>query len=191
MSEAIEDFFDKNTMGFWLYLMTDCMVFGSLFVTWAVLHGNTFGGPSSQELFSLKTAFFETLILLGSSVGCGMALLAALKDKKEQVIGWLAVTFVLGAAFLFMEYQEFSGLVAQGYSWKKSAFLSSFFTLVGTHGLHISVGLTWMAVMIGQVAMMGINLDTFRRLAIFGMFWHFLDLVWVFIFTFVYLMGVL
>ncbi len=179
MSEMTEDIFDKNTTGFWLYLMTDCMVFGTLFVTWAVLHGNTFGGPPSQQLLDLKTSFAQTMILLGSSVCCGMALLSSLKDNKKHVLTWLSVTFILGLAFLFMEFQEFSGLVASGNSWTRSGFLSSFFTLVGTHGLHISVGLLWMAVMIGQVATAGITVDTFRRLVIFGMFWHFLDLVWI------------
>jgi len=191
MSESAEELFDKNTTGFWLYLMTDCMVFGTLFVTWAVLHEHTFGGPPSQKLFDLKTSFIQTMILLCSSVGCGLALLSALKDKKNHVLAWLAVTFLLGGSFLFMEFREFSGLVSSGNSWERSAFLSSFFTLVGTHGLHITVGLSWMAVMVGQVIFYGITVDTFRRLVIFGMFWHFLDLVWIFIFTFVYLMGVL
>jgi len=189
MTEAVEDLFEKNTTGFWLYLITDCMVFGTLFVTWAVLHTHTFGGPSSEQLFDLRLTFAQTMVLLGSSVSCGMALLSAMNEHKERVLFWLAVTFLLGATFLFLEYHEFSGLVAGGNSWRRSAFLSSFFALVGTHGLHISVGLLWMAVMIGQVWVQSITIDTFRRLAIFGMFWHFLDLVWIFIFTFVYLMG--
>jgi cytochrome o ubiquinol oxidase subunit 3 len=167
------------------------MLFATLFMTWAVLHGNTFGGPPSEQLFDLKTAFIQTMVLLGSSVSCGMALLSSLKNNKNHVLIWLMVTFVLGATFLFMESQEFSGLVASGNSWTRSGFLSSFFTLVGTHGLHISVGLLWMSVMMAEVFFAGITVDTFRRLIIFGMFWHFLDLVWIFIFTFVYLMGVL
>lgn len=185
------DVFSKNTTGFWFYLMTDCLVFTTLFTTYAVLHGQTFGGPSSKDLFSLKTAFYETMVLLCSSVTCGFSLLSSLKNKKEWVVGWLVVTFILGATFIGFELNEFISFAEQGFSWQRSAFLSSFFTLVGTHGLHVTTGLLWMAVMLGQVLWLGITIDTFRRLIIFGMFWHFLDLVWIFIFTFVYLTGVI
>ncbi len=189
--DPYQDVYSKNTLGFWFYLMTDCMVFTTLFVTYAVLKSNTFGGPSSNDLFSLSTAFAETMILLCSSVTCGFGLLSSLKNDKKKVVFWLAVTFLLGAAFIALELNEFSHFILEGNSFTRSAFLSSFFTLVGTHGLHVSVGLLWMAVMIVQVSLLGITLDTFRRLMIFGMFWHFLDLVWIFIFTFVYLIGVI
>lgn len=191
LPDSHQDTFSKVTLGFWMYLMTDCLLFGTLFATYAVLHDHTFGGPGSKELFNLSTAFVETMILLFSSVACGLSLLAALKSRKYQVIIWLATAFLLGASFIVMELTEFSHLVREGNSWQRSAFLSSFFTLVGTHGLHVSIGLLWMAVMMVQVYWQGINVDTFRRLIVFGMFWHFLDLVWIFIFTFVYLMGVI
>lgn len=171
--------------------MTDCILFGSLFATYAVLHHQTFGGPTSRDLFQLSTAFTETMILLGSSVTCGLGLLAAVKGNKSQVLGWLAASFLLGTSFVAIELHEFTHMVWEGNSWQRSAFLSSFFTLVGTHGTHVSVGLLWLAVVMAQVGFVGINITTFRRLVVFGLFWHFLDLVWIFIFTFVYLMGVL
>lgn len=186
-----QDTFSKTILGFWLYLMTDCLVFTSLFCTYAILHQNTFGGPSSRDIFSLPTAFAETMILLFSSVTCGLGILSSLKNKKNQLLIWLAVSFVLGASFIAMEVHEFHFLVQEGYSWERSAFLSSYFGLVGTHGLHVSVGLLWLAVMIAQVFWLGIDINTFRRLIVFSLFWHFLDVVWIFIFTFVYLMGVI
>lgn len=185
-----QDTYSKVTLGFWMYLMTDCILFATLFTTYAVLHNSTFGGPSSKELFSLTTSFAETMILLFSSVTCGFAMLSAVQGKKTKVLIWLAVAFLLGASFIAFELNEFNHFVQEGNSWHRSAFLSSFFTLVGTHGLHVSFGLLWMLVMMGQVFWVGITVDTFRRLVVFSLFWHFLDLVWIFIFTFVYLMGV-
>ncbi|CAF23915.1 cytochrome o ubiquinol oxidase subunit III [Candidatus Protochlamydia amoebophila] len=185
-----QDTFSKTYFGFWMYLMTDCLLFATLFCTYAVLHKSTFGGPSSHELFQLPTAFIETLILLLSSMTCGLSMLAAVKSQKKYVIGWLIITFCLGSSFLFLEIQEFSLLIREGNGFDRSAFLSSFFTLVGTHGLHITFGLLWMIVMIAQVIYQGITLSTFRRLALFSLFWHFLDLIWISIFTFVYLLGV-
>lgn len=184
------DVFSKTTLGFWMYLMTDCLLFATLFCAYAVLHPETFGGPSSRELFSLSTSFVETMILLFSSVSCGLSLLSAAQSKKKATLFWLAITLILGAAFIAIELIEFTHLVQEGNSWRRSAFLSSFFTLVGTHGLHVSSGLIWMLVMMAQVAFMGITAITFRRLVLFNLFWHFLDLIWIFIFTFVYLMGV-
>lgn len=186
-----QDTFSKNFLGFWCYLMTDCILFATLFITYAVLHNKTFGGPSSNDLFDLSTAFAETMILLVSSVTCGFAVLAAVKGKFKHIIGWLAVTFLLGLSFIAIELTEFHHFVVEGHSWRVSAFLSAFFTLVGTHGLHVSFGLLWMAVMMAQVYWQRVNVDTFRRLVIFSLFWHFLDLVWIFIFTFVYLFGVI
>lgn len=186
-----QDTFSRTVLGFWMYLMTDCLLFGSLFATYAILHHSTFGGPSSRELFSLSTAFVETMILLLSSVACGFGMLASLRNETSKTIAWLAVAFALGASFVAMELHEFSHLVQEGNSWQRSAFLSSFFTLVGTHGLHVSIGLCWLAVMMAQLYFKGITVATFRRLVVFSLFWHFLDLVWIFIFTFVYLMGVL
>lgn len=186
-----QDTFSKTTLGFWTYLMTDCLVFATLFCTYAVLHASTFGGPSSKELFNLSTAFFETMILLLSSVTCGFAMLASLHNEKKHVLFWLALSFLLGASFIALELIEFKQMVSEGHDWTKSAFLSAFFTLVGTHGLHVSIGLLWMLVMMVQLFWMGITTITFRRLTIFSLFWHFLDLIWISIFTFVYLMGVI
>ncbi|MEI6531371.1 MAG: cytochrome o ubiquinol oxidase subunit III [Chlamydiota bacterium] len=186
-----QDTFSKTTLGFWMYLMTDCLIFVTLFCAYAVLHTSTFGGPSSKDLYSLPMAFTETIVLLLSSATCGLGVLAAVKNHKKSAMLWLSVAFICGASFVSMELAEFSGLVAEGNSWTRSAFLTSFFALVGTHGLHVSIGLFWLLVIIGQLFFKGITKETFRRLVVFSMFWHFLDLVWIFIFTFVYLMGVI
>ncbi|MCB1114196.1 MAG: cytochrome o ubiquinol oxidase subunit III [Chlamydiia bacterium] len=185
-----QDTFSKVIFGFWTYLMTDCLLFGTLFATYGVLHTHLFHGPGPRELFDIKLAFAETMVLLFSSLACGLAMLSAKKERVKHILLWLAVTWVLGASFIAMEFYEFHGLYQSGHSWDQSAFLSSFFTLVGTHGLHVSIGLIWMFIMICQVAYQGLNTDTFRRLIVFSLFWHFLDLIWVFIFTFVYLLGV-
>lgn len=186
-----QDTFSRVVLGFWVYLMTDCIIFASLFLTYAVLHDSTFGGPSSHDLYSLSTSFAETMILLFSSVFCGLGMLSAVRNAKHQVLFWFALSFILGASFIAMELHEFAHLIDAGHTWRKSAFLSSFFTLVGTHGLHVSIGLLWMIVVMIQVFVQGITIDTFRRLVVFSLFWHFLDLIWIFIFTFVYLMGVI
>ncbi len=180
---------DKVQFGFWLYIMTDCVLFASLFATYAVLHNNTFGGAPARELFNLPGVLAETLLLLTSSFTCGLAMLAARHRLKSQVLLWLVLTFVLGAAFLVLELTEFRHLVQDGNSWRRSGFLSAFFTLVSTHGLHISIGLSWMAAMIVKVWRSGLGRHSLRRLAMLSVFWHFLDLVWIFIFTIVYLSG--
>lgn len=187
--EKIMDQDDKHIFGFWVYLMTDLIIFGVLFAAYAVLQGNTFGGPSAQTLFSLPSALADTLVLLTSSFTCGLSVLAAQRGKVNQTIAWLAVTFVLGATFLTLELTEFSRFVAMGDSWQRSAFLSSFFTLVGTHGLHITVGLLWIIVAIIQIKLRGLTPAVTSKLTRFTIFWHFLDIVWIFIFTMVYLMG--
>ena len=179
----------KTTFGFWVYLMTDCVLFASLFATYAVLHNNTFGGPAGNELFSMPFVLTETLILLTSSFTAGLAMLGAHSKNRKQILLWLAVTFALGVAFLGMELSEFSKLAQEGDSWQRSGFLSSFFTLVGTHGLHIATGLLWMGALMVQVMRRGLTDGVLRRLTLLSMFWHFLDIVWIFIFTLVYLMG--
>ncbi|HSX10307.1 MAG TPA: cytochrome o ubiquinol oxidase subunit III [Chlamydiales bacterium] len=186
-----QDAFSRVTLGFWIYLMTDCLIFCTLFATYAVLHNSTFGGPTTRDLYSLPIAFSETMVLLCSSVTSGLGLLAALKRDKNRAVFWLIFAFLFGASFIAMELTEFHKIAHEGHDWTHSAFLSSFFTLVGTHGLHVSIGLTWMSVMILQIFFLGITIDTFRRLVVFSLFWHFLDLVWIFIFTFVYLIGVI
>lgn len=180
---------NKVTFGFWVYLMTDLVMFAALFAAFAVLRNNTFGGPSGHELFNLQSVLAETLLLLSSSFTAGLALLAASRGDKKQLIIWLLLTFLLGAAFLGMELSEFSKLINEGNSWVKSAFLSSFFTLVGTHGLHITAGLIWMGVLFIQILRVDITNSIIRKLTLFSLFWHFLDIVWIFIFTIVYLMA--
>jgi len=188
---------DKHIFGFWVYLMTDLIMFAALFATFAVLRTATFGGPSFDALLSLNGALAETLILLTSSFTCGLAMLAAEQgvresntSKKWQVIAWLGVTFALGATFLGLELHEFAGLVAGGNGPQVSAALSSFFTLVGTHGLHIAVGLLWMIVAMVMVARRGLMPGVSFKLQRLALFWHFLEIVWIFIFTIVYLMGI-
>src|SRR5579884_1265950 len=169
---------NKTLFGFWIYVMTDCVLFASLFATYAVLHNNTFGGPGGQMLFSLPYALKETLILLTSSFTCGLGLLAAKNRNRRQVIGWYVVTFCLGIAFLAMELSEFSKFAHGGNSWTRSGFLSSYFTLVGTHGLHITLGLIWMLVMMVRLYQTGFNRHNIRHLTLLSIFWHFLDVVW-------------
>ncbi|MBL8159518.1 cytochrome o ubiquinol oxidase subunit III [Candidatus Saccharibacteria bacterium] len=181
----------KVSLGFWIYLMTDCVLFATLFATYAVLQGNTFGGPGAKELFSLPFVLVETLILLTSSFTSGLILVALQARKRQLVLLWLGVTMALGAAFLSMELYEFNELIHEGNSWQRSGFLSAFFTLVGTHGLHIATGLLWAAVLGFMIIRRGLTPMAGKRLILFGLFWHFLDIVWIFIFTFVYLMGAL
>lgn len=181
--------YTRTILGFWLYIMTDCVLFAALFSTYGVLHHSTFGGPSSQELFSLPLALTETIILLVSTLTSGFAMLSARNNKLVPLIIWLACTLALGLSFVVIEGIEFAEFINQGHSFTTSAFLSSYFTLVGTHGVHVSFGLLWMIVMIVQLILKGMTVDTFRRLVCLNMFWHFLDFIWIFIFTFVYLIG--
>lgn len=180
----------KVTFGFWVYLMSDCVLFASLFATYAVLRGNTFGGPGGRELFDLPFVLTETIILLTSSFTVGLGLLMARAGIKKATLGLFGVTFLLGAAFLGLELYEFSQLVSEGNSWQRSGFLTAFFTLVGTHGAHITTGLLWMAVLLVKVFRQGLTITNVKRLTLLAMFWHFLDVVWIFIFTMVYLLGV-
>ncbi len=186
-----EHSFDKNYFGFWVYLMTDLIIFGVLFATYSVLHTNSFGGPTTRDIYNLPFALLETLILLTSSFTSGVGMLMAHKKQKNQVLFWFGITFILGAAFLGLELSEFSKLFSEGNGFGRSAFLSSFFTLVGTHGLHITSGLLWMAIVLIFVWMKGLTTSIIRKLTLLSLFWHFLDIVWIFIFTVVYLMGVL
>lgn len=177
--------------GFWVYLMTDCVLFASLFAVFSVLRNNTYGGPSGAQLFSLPYVLIETLALLCSSFTCGLALLSAERRHKKQTLVWLGVTFALGLTFLGLEIAEFHKFIKMGDSWHRSGFLSSYFTLVGTHGAHITIGLLWMAVMGVFIYKRGLGPLTLKRLRMLSLFWHFLDVVWIFIFTIVYLFGAL
>ncbi len=182
---------ERVTFGFWVYLMSDCVLFAALFAVYAVLQGQTFGGATIYEITSLPFVLTETLILLTSSFVIGLALLAAHTGKKKATLAALVVTLVLGLVFLGMELSEFAHLIGEGNGPQRSAFLSAFFTLVGTHGLHIFFGSLWMLVLMMHVFKNGLSEEVLTKLACIGLFWHFLDIIWIFIFTFVYLVGAL
>ncbi|GGA36935.1 cytochrome o ubiquinol oxidase subunit III [Paenibacillus physcomitrellae] len=183
------DLEELRTFGFWIYLMTDIMIFGTFFATYVVLRGSTNGGPGPAELFELGGVIASTVILLTSSYTCGLAVLAMQKGKQRALIGWLLVTALLGAVFIGLEVREFAHFVSEGATMGRSAFLSAFYTLVGTHGLHVTIGLVWMLALILQVSRKGITPVTKRKVQVISLFWHFLDVVWIFVFTVVYLMG--
>jgi cytochrome o ubiquinol oxidase subunit 3 len=181
--------FEKKTLGFWIYLMTDCVLFAALFATFAVLQSGTAGGPGGSELFDLPFVLIETIILLTSSFTIGMALLASKSGYKKQTFTWLGITFALGVIFLSMELYEFRLLISEGHGPQASAFLSSYFTLVATHGIHIAIGLLWLIIVIVRLWRHNFKQTDVNRLALLGLFWHFLDIIWIFIFSFVYLIG--
>jgi cytochrome o ubiquinol oxidase subunit III len=185
------DTVEMQTFGFWLYLMSDLIIFATLFATFAVLGHNYAGGPTGKELFELPYVLCETLLLLFSSVTYGLVMVAVHNRMSKWVLIGLAITFLLGLGFVSMEINEFYNLIAEGHGPSVSAFLSSYFTLVGTHGAHVTFGLIWMAVMIAQVAVKGLITPVQSRLMRLSMFWHFLDIVWIGIFSIVYLMGVM
>jgi cytochrome o ubiquinol oxidase subunit 3 len=178
-----------DIFGFWIYIMSDCILFAAIFATFAVLHNSVYGGPSIKELTNMPYILGETMALLASSFTYGLAILALYKSARQQVLGWLLTTFLLGLTFVVMEVNEFVHLCLEGHSWQSSAALSSFFTLVGTHGFHVSMGLLWMVVLMLQLTVYGITPAVSRRLTYLGLFWAFLDIVWIFVFTIVYLMG--
>jgi len=181
---------DADTVfGFWIYIMTDCILFATLFATFTVLRDNAAGGPTGKDIFELPYVLTETFCLLISSVTYGFAMLALYQNAPTRVLAWLATTFLFGLAFIGMEVYEFHRLIMEGFGPDRSAFLSSFFTLVGTHGLHVTCGLIWMAVMIVQVARLGLGGSAARRLSCLSLFWHFLDIVWICVFTIAYLIG--
>src|SRR6266851_10168521 len=176
--------------GFWIFLLSDFVMFSAFFATYAVLSGQTAGGPSGRELFDLRNTAIQTACLLLSSFACGLASIGAQTRRGSWFYGAMAATFLLGAAFVGLEAREFAGLVARGAGPTRSAFLSAFFTLVGCHGLHVSGGLLWLLTMMAQVVAKGFRADILRRILCFTLFWHALDIVWVGIFTVVYLTGV-
>jgi len=178
-------------LGFWLYLMSDCLVFACLFAAYGVLGRNYAGGPTGAELFDLRLVALNTSLLLLSSITYGFAVLEMQRKRVVPTQGWLVVTGLLGAGFVAIELIEFAHLFHEGAGPQRSAFLSSFFALVGTHGLHVSFGIVWLLVLMVQVGRYGLIAANRRRLICLSMFWHFLDVVWIGVFTFVYLMGVL
>jgi cytochrome o ubiquinol oxidase subunit 3 len=176
-------------LGFWFYLMSDCLIFAVLFAVYAVVGRSYAAGPSGAELFNLPLVALNTSMLLLSSITYGFAMLEMQRRRMKPVLAWLAVTGLLGCAFIGLELYEFAHLIAEGAGPQRSAFLSAFFTLVGTHGLHVSFGIVWMLVLMVQVSRSGLLAVNRRRLMCLSMFWHFLDVVWIGVFTFVYLMG--
>jgi cytochrome o ubiquinol oxidase subunit III len=175
--------------GFWIFLLSDIVMFSAFFASYAVLSGNTDGGPSGRDLFNLQNVIIETACLLASSFTCGIASVGASARSAPIYFGAMAVTFVLGAAFVGLEAHEFAGFIASGAGPQRSAFLTSFFTVVGCHGLHVSCGLLWLLTMMAQVFAKGFRADILRRMLCFSLFWHALDIIWVALFTVVYLLG--
>ena len=178
-------------LGFWIYLMSDALIFATLFATFGVVSGNYAGGPAPREIFELPLVALNTAMLLLSSITFGMGAIDMQAGRRRATLGWLAVTGLFGLAFISIELYEFASLIAEGATPQRSAFLSAFFTLVGTHGLHVTFGLIWIAVMMVQIGQRGLIPENRRRLICLGMFWHLLDVVWIGVFTFVYLLGVL
>ena len=181
----------STQIGFWIYLMSDCLIFAVLFATYGVLGGNYAAGPAPKDLFDLPLVAVNTSMLLFSSITYGFAMLAMDRGRVGQTQAWLAITGLFGLAFLGIELYEFAHMIHEGATPQRSAFLSSFFTLVGTHGLHVTFGTIWLVTLMIQVARHGLIPANRRRLMCLSMFWHFLDVIWIGVFTFVYLMGML
>ncbi|KAA0078011.1 cytochrome o ubiquinol oxidase subunit III [Tardiphaga sp. P9-11] len=181
----------STMLGFWLYLMSDCLIFAMLFATFGVLGGSYAAGPGPKDLFDLKLVALNTAMLLFSSITYGFAMLEMMKGRVKSTQMWLGITGLFGLAFLCIELYEFHHMIHEGAGPWRSAFLSSFFTLVGTHGLHVTFGIIWLVTLMVQVARFGLIEANQRRLMCLSMFWHFLDVVWIGVFTFVYLLGVL
>ncbi|MBS7543461.1 cytochrome o ubiquinol oxidase subunit III [Ancylobacter oerskovii] len=181
----------STALGFWIYLMSDCLIFAILFATFGVLGGNYAAGPGPRDLFDLNLVALNTTMLLLSSITYGFAMLAMDKERVKATQVWLVITGLFGLAFLSIELYEFHHMIAEGAGPQRSAFLSAFFTLVGTHGLHVTFGIIWLVTLLVQVQKRGLILANKRRLMCLSMFWHFLDVVWIGVFTFVYLLGML
>ena len=180
-----------SVFGFWIYIMSDCILFATLFAVYAVFQKNIFNGPSPKEIFNLSFVFVETIILLISSFTFGMSIIFNNMKKIQGCINFLWITFFLGTTFILMEIYEFYELYHLGYTWQVSAFLSSFYILVSTHGFHVLIGLIWILSLIFQLKIYGTSIITKVKLTYLGLFWHFLDIIWIFVFSIVYLMGVL
>ena len=189
MKRANDEQTQIATLGLWIYLMTDLMLFASLFATFMVLRNNTVEGPAAVDIFNMPYILVETLVLLFSSLMCGLSLVSAKFGRNREMRIYLGLTILFGAVFLGMELFEFAKMVGEGHSWSSSAFLSSYFTLVGTHGLHIAIGLLWAGVLFVRLLMRPLDSNSLRKLGHFAIFWHFLELVWIFIFSVVYLIG--
>ena len=182
---------NSTALGFWLYLMSDCLVFACLFATYAVLGRNYAGGPTGAELFNLPLVGLNTALLLLSSITYGFAMLSMQSQRLRATMVWLLITGLFGACFIGLELYEFVHLIEEGAGPQRSGFLTSFFTLVATHGLHVTFGIIWLVTLVVQLQKHGLTPENRRRVSCLSMFWHFLDVVWIGVFTFVYLMGVL
>jgi cytochrome o ubiquinol oxidase subunit 3 len=180
----------STMLGFWIYLMSDCLIFAALFACYGVLGANYAAGPSPRDLFDLKLVALNTALLLLSSITYGFAMLSSYRSHVNGTLAWLAVTGLLGAGFVGVELYEFAHLIHEGAGPQRSAFLSAFFALVSTHGLHVTFGIVWLITLMVQVKRHGLTAPNARRLACLSLFWHFLDLIWIGVFTFVYLLGV-
>ena len=189
--EAHREAGGSTLLGFWIYLMSDALIFATLFAIYGVLSSAFAGGPTPREIFELPLVAVNTALLLVSSITYGLAMIAMQEDRLGGVKAWLTATGLLGASFVGIELYEFAKLIHEGATPQSSAFLSAFFTLVATHGLHVAFGIVWLAVMLVQLGQRGLHPDNRRRLMCLSMFWHFLDLVWIGVFTFVYLLGVI
>jgi cytochrome aa3-600 menaquinol oxidase subunit 3 len=176
-----------NILGFWIFLGAEIILFGTLFAMYAVLNARYAGGPTPKDLFEIKGIMVETILLLTSSFTCGLAIYEMRRNNRNGLLLWFIITLLLGAGFVFMEVTEFVNYVHEGATMQTSAFLSSFFILLGTHGLHVSMGIGWATMVIIQILKRGLTPVTARKTYIIGLYWHFLDVVWIFIFTFVYL----
>jgi len=190
MTETHHDVYSKTIFGFLVYLLTDFMMFATLFATFGVLRHSTYGGPSARDLFHLPFTLTQTLILLVSSLTVGLGGAFAHRQQKNKTLILFGITFLLGIVFIGMEFSEYGQLIRQGASWKRSAFLSAYFTLLGTHAIHVFLGLLWMIVLIIPVFLSGLTEASVRRLSCLRMFWQFLNVVWIFIFAIVYVIGV-
>jgi len=190
-AEHVHEPGEATLLGFWIYLMSDALIFASLFATFGVLRQNYAGGPAPRDIFDLSLVALNTALLLISSITFGFSMLAMDQNKVRATQVWLIVTALFGAGFVAIELYEFGHLIAEGATPQRSAFLSAFFTLVGTHGAHVTFGLVWIAVMLVQVGKRGLTSENKRRLMCLSLFWHFLDVIWIGVFTFVYLLGMI
>lgn len=188
--DPYHDAYSRTIFGFWLYLMSDFILFGALFATYAVLKSSTFGGPSGRDLFHPTFALIQALFLLLASLTAGLGGASAHRQNKNSTIALFGISFLAGVAFMWMEFNEFSRFISAGHGWDQSAFLSIFFTIIGTHGVHVIFGLLWSIVLLVPVWREGVSRVSVRRLSCLRMFWQFLNIIWVFIFSFVYLLGV-
>ncbi|WP_079709079.1 cytochrome aa3 quinol oxidase subunit III [Paraliobacillus ryukyuensis] len=182
---------EMNILGFWIFLGAEIVLFSTLFASYAVLEGSTVGGPAQGEIFVLKDVLIETFLLLTSSFTMGLALHQMRDNNKTAMLVWTVITLLLGAGFVYFEINEFIHYVHEGLTMQTNAFGSAFFTLLGTHGLHVSLGIGWVLMLIIQIVRRGITAVTARKFFIVSLYWHFLDVVWIFIFTFVYLKGLM